>query len=77
MCQCERSRLTFETLFTDPLIRLVMASDGVTREELAEVLEIARSAQAAPALPMHSVATSARVIPFPVPVSELPPVMHA
>jgi hypothetical protein len=67
MCQCEQSGLSFETMFTDPLIRLVMASDGVTREDLAEVLEVARSALGAPA----------RVIPFPARLPEMTPAGHA
>jgi hypothetical protein len=36
--------LTFESMLSDPLIRLVMDSDGVTIDELVEVLEIARAA---------------------------------
>jgi hypothetical protein len=72
MCQCERSSLTFETLFTDPLIQLVMASDGVTHEELAEVLEMARSARATPGLPIP-----ARVIVFPMTVPTSGTAAHA
>jgi hypothetical protein len=36
--------LTFETLLTDPLIRLVMESDGVSVAEMTAVLEAARAA---------------------------------
>ncbi len=38
--------LTFETLLTDPLIRLVMDSDGVSVAEMAAVLELAGDAVA-------------------------------
>ena len=38
--------LTFETLLTDPLIRLVMESDGVSVAEVAAVLESAGHAVA-------------------------------
>lgn len=38
--------LTFETLLTDPLIRLVMESDGVSVAEMAAVLESAGHAVA-------------------------------
>jgi hypothetical protein len=44
---CQRSdgpARNFETLLSDPLIQLVMASDGVTADELREVLETARAA---------------------------------
>ena len=47
MCQDESRALTFETMLSDPLIRLVMASDGVSLAELVEVLEVAREAVAA------------------------------
>jgi hypothetical protein len=40
----------FEALLSDPLIRLVMASDGVTVEDLREVMETARAALCARAL---------------------------
>jgi hypothetical protein len=36
--------LTFETFLTDPLIRLVMDSDGVSPAEMAAVLEAAGQA---------------------------------
>jgi hypothetical protein len=49
--RCDRSYddgpLTFEALLTDPLIREVMARDGVGMAELLQVLEIARNAQVA------------------------------
>lgn len=42
---CDTSRpLTFETLLTDPLIRLVMLSDGVTLAEMVDVMVTARQA---------------------------------
>ena len=47
MCQDDRNALTFETLLSDPLIRLMMESDGVSLAELVEVLEVAREAVAA------------------------------
>lgn len=43
-CRCDRSPLTFRTMLSDPLIRLVMDSDGVSVDELVEVLEVARAA---------------------------------
>ncbi|CAH2604115.1 protein of unknown function [Rhodovastum atsumiense] len=39
--------LTFETLLSDPLIRAVMDSDGVTLEEMRAVLVAAGEAVAA------------------------------
>jgi hypothetical protein len=36
--------LSFETILTDPLIRMVMASDGVSLCDLIAVLEVAREA---------------------------------
>ena len=44
MCQDNARPLTFETMLSDPLIRLVMESDGVTLPDLLEVLEVAREA---------------------------------
>ncbi len=48
MCTADRGccneTLTFETLMTDPLTRLVMKSDGVSFDQLATVLTDARSA---------------------------------
>lgn len=38
--------LTFESFLTDPLIRLVMDSDGVTPAEMAALLEAAGHAVA-------------------------------
>ncbi len=38
--------LTFETFLTDPLIRLVMESDGVTVAEMTAVLQAAGHARA-------------------------------
>lgn len=42
----EYGGLTFETFLADPLIRLVMESDGVTIAEMAAVLEAAGQARA-------------------------------
>jgi hypothetical protein len=39
--------LTFESMLTDPLIRAVMDSDGVTVDDLVAVLEAAQRAIAA------------------------------
>jgi hypothetical protein len=44
ICQDNARPLTFETMLSDPLIRMVMDSDGVTLPELLEVLEVARAA---------------------------------
>ncbi len=38
--------LTFETFLTDPLIRLVMESDGISLAEMTAVLEAAGHARA-------------------------------
>ena len=35
--------LSFETLFTDPLVRLMMAADGVAVNELASTMCAARN----------------------------------
>ena len=43
----DQSALTFETMLTDPMIRLVMDSDGVTMAEMVTVLAGAREALAA------------------------------
>ena len=43
-CDGDLRALTFETMLSDPLIRLVMASDGVSLPELIAVLEVAREA---------------------------------
>ena len=47
MCQDGRRALTFETLLTDPLVRLMMAADGVTPRDLVAPLLAARDAIAA------------------------------
>ncbi len=47
MCHDDRGALTFETMLSDPLIRLMMASDGVSMAELVTVMEVARAAVAA------------------------------
>jgi hypothetical protein len=47
MCQDDQRALTFETMLSDPMIRLMMASDGVSFSELVGVLEVARAAVAA------------------------------
>lgn len=44
ICQCGANSLNFEAMLTDPLIRLVMDSDGVSLRELVAVLEVAREA---------------------------------
>jgi hypothetical protein len=44
MCPDASRTLTFETMLTDPLIRMVMDSDGVTTDELVRVMEVAREA---------------------------------
>ena len=43
-CGQEAGTLTFETLLNDPMIRLVMESDGVSLQDLVNVLETARAA---------------------------------
>ncbi len=55
MCECEDhfptfQPLTFETMLSDPLIRLVMQSDGIGLAEMTMVLEVAREAVLARAL---------------------------
>lgn len=54
MC-ADRSDLTYEAMLTDPLIRLVMQSDGVTHDQLVAVLREAAAAVQARAelLPMR------------------------
>jgi hypothetical protein len=47
MCSDSARKLSFETMLTDPLIRLVMDADGVTLAELVAVMEVARAAQVA------------------------------
>ena len=47
MCQDGVRPLNFETLLTDPMIRLVMVADGVTTEALVAPLLAARNAIAA------------------------------
>jgi hypothetical protein len=45
MCTCAEDRsLSFETLLTDPMTRLVMESDGVSLTDLITVLMTARAA---------------------------------
>lgn len=53
MC-ADTNDLTYEAMLTDPLIRLMMASDGVTEEQLVAVLREAAAAVEARAelLPM-------------------------
>jgi hypothetical protein len=43
-CHDDRRALNFETMLTDPLIQMVMESDGVSLPELIAVLEVAREA---------------------------------
>jgi hypothetical protein len=53
MCQGEVSKLTFETLLQDSLVELVMASDGVTMEDLVLLLlRISRARAAREAEPI-------------------------
>jgi len=40
---CDATPLTFETMLTDPMIRLMMDSDGVSTAELTSLLYRARS----------------------------------
>ncbi len=47
MCQDSVRSLSFETLLTDPLVRMMMAADGVTPEALVAPLLAARDAIAA------------------------------
>ncbi len=47
MCQDGLRPLSFETLLTDPLVRMMMAADGVTPHELIAPLLAARNAVAA------------------------------
>ncbi|MBU6499059.1 MAG: hypothetical protein KGJ41_02325 [Rhodospirillales bacterium] len=44
MCRDDMRPLTFESLLRDPLIRMVMDSDGVSVDDVVEVLEVARAA---------------------------------
>lgn len=44
-CPNEQCSLSYEQLLEDALTRLVMRSDGVTREELAAVLQAAAAAR--------------------------------
>ena len=46
-CPHDVRPLTFETMLSDPLIRLVMESDGVSVQDLVDVLEVARAAMVA------------------------------
>lgn len=46
MCNSHEPVLTFETMLHDPLIRMVMDSDGVSVADLLNVLETARKAVA-------------------------------
>jgi hypothetical protein len=44
MCECTTRPLTFESMLSDPLIRMVMASDGIALETFVEIMETAREA---------------------------------
>ncbi len=48
---------SFEAFVSDPLIRLVMASDGLTDDDMREVLEAARAAICARAMEGRPVLT--------------------
>jgi hypothetical protein len=52
--------LTFETLVSDPLTRMLMDADGVTPDELAAVMHAARKAVAARRMPIPMRAAEAR-----------------
>lgn len=56
MCRDAGQALTFETLLTDPLVRLMMAADGVTAQDLVTPLLAARDALAARELAALTVA---------------------
>jgi hypothetical protein len=43
-CGAVERSLTFESMLTDPIIRLVMASDGVGPSEFVAAMEVARAA---------------------------------
>jgi len=45
VCQDCGSPLTFETMLSDPLVRMLMEADGVSLAELVAVLQIARDAR--------------------------------
>ena len=44
MCQDSARPLNFETMLSDPLVRLLMDADGVTVLDLVSVMEVARDA---------------------------------
>ena len=44
MCRDSARPLTFETMISDPLVRLLMDADGVTVRKLVSVMEVARDA---------------------------------
>jgi hypothetical protein len=44
MCHDDADKLTVENMLSDPLIRMVMDSDGVTVAEFAAVMATARQA---------------------------------
>ena len=46
MCN-DAALLTFESLLSDPLTRLVMEADGVTVDEFVAAMQVARDAMAA------------------------------
>jgi hypothetical protein len=45
LCPRETPALTFETLMSDPMVRLAMASDDVSEEEMLALLETIRRAR--------------------------------
>jgi hypothetical protein len=51
---CDTTPLTFETMLTDPMIRLMMDSDGVSTAELAQLLHQARIHMVQHEMPMFS-----------------------
>lgn len=72
MC-ADRSDLTYEAMLTDPLIRMVMQSDGVTHEQLVAVLRDAATAvqsraELLPMRPRLTLVHTAAIPPAPAPV---------
>ena len=47
MCQESARALTFESMLTDPLVRMMMQADGVTVQDMLSVMQVARDAVAA------------------------------
>ncbi len=47
MCHESARPLTFESMLTDPLVRMMMQADGVTVQDMLSVMQVARDAVAA------------------------------